>query len=140
MVVLVYVDDLILTGNDPSNCTRFKTYLDCCFHIKDLRKLRYFLGIEVARTVDSLFLCQRKYTLDILTEFGMLRARPVTFPMEQNLKLTMDSGVELQDAGQYGRLETILLLWHKDEVFVIENRSPAKGAYSEGLLNAKLTQ
>ncbi|KAL3735780.1 hypothetical protein ACJRO7_024843 [Eucalyptus globulus] len=36
--------------------------------------------------------------------------------------------------------ETILLLWYKDRVFAIENRSPAEGAYSEGLLNAKLTQ
>lgn len=36
--------------------------------------------------------------------------------------------------------ETILLLWYKDEVFAIENRSPAEGAYTEGLLNAKLTQ
>jgi len=36
--------------------------------------------------------------------------------------------------------ETILLLWYKNEVFAIENRSPAEGAYSEGLLNAKLTQ
>ncbi|CAA0837671.1 Rieske (2Fe-2S) domain-containing protein [Striga hermonthica] len=36
--------------------------------------------------------------------------------------------------------ETVLLLWYKDDVFAIENRSPAEGAYSEGLLNAKLTQ
>jgi hypothetical protein len=36
--------------------------------------------------------------------------------------------------------DEILLLWYKDEVFAIENRSPAEGAYSEGLLNAKLTQ
>lgn len=36
--------------------------------------------------------------------------------------------------------ETILLLWYKDEVFAIENKSPAEGAYTEGLLNAKLTQ
>lgn len=36
--------------------------------------------------------------------------------------------------------DTILLLWYKDEVFAIENRSPAEGAYSEGLINAKLTQ
>lgn len=36
--------------------------------------------------------------------------------------------------------ETILLLWYKNDVFAIENRSPAEGAYSEGLLNAKLTQ
>lgn len=36
--------------------------------------------------------------------------------------------------------EAILLLWYKDQVYAIENRSPAEGAYSEGLLNAKLTQ
>ncbi|KAL6327494.1 hypothetical protein AAG906_021569 [Vitis piasezkii] len=36
--------------------------------------------------------------------------------------------------------ETILLLWYKDQVYAIENQSPAEGAYSEGLLNAKLTQ
>ena len=36
--------------------------------------------------------------------------------------------------------EEILLLWYKDQVFAIENRSPAEGAYTEGLLNAKLTQ
>ena len=36
--------------------------------------------------------------------------------------------------------ETILLLWYKDELFAIENSSPAEGAYSEGLINAKLTK
>ncbi|OWM91419.1 hypothetical protein CDL15_Pgr017337 [Punica granatum] len=88
LIVLVYVDDLILTGNDPAQCTKFKQYLDDCFSIKDLGTLRYFLGIEVARQPDYLFLCQRKYTLDILQETGMLGARSTTFPMEQHLRLT----------------------------------------------------
>ncbi|PKI54422.1 hypothetical protein CRG98_025209 [Punica granatum] len=70
----------------------------------DLGKLRYFLGIEVARQSDSLFLCQRKYILDILQECGMLGARPATFPMEQHLRLSSDSGDDLPDPSCYHRL------------------------------------
>ena len=48
MKLLVYVDDIILAGNDSHACSKFKAYLDACFSIKDLRPLKYFLGIEVA--------------------------------------------------------------------------------------------
>ena len=48
MALLVYVDDIILTGNNSSACLSFKQFLDRCFGIKDLGKLKYFLGIEVA--------------------------------------------------------------------------------------------
>ena len=46
--VLVYVDDLIISGNNPTELQRFKTYLNHCFHMKNLGKLKYFLGVEVA--------------------------------------------------------------------------------------------
>lgn len=46
--VLVYVDDLIIAGNDNIALTAFKTYLSQCFHMKDLGVLKYFLGLEVA--------------------------------------------------------------------------------------------
>jgi len=49
MVLLIYMDDIVLTGNDPKLCTDFKENLDKCFHIKDLGTLKYFLGIEVTR-------------------------------------------------------------------------------------------
>jgi len=58
MALLVYVDDLVLTGNDPSICASFKQYLNQCFYIKDLKPLKYFLGIEVARNSQGIFLCQ----------------------------------------------------------------------------------
>ena len=45
MAIVVYVDDLILTGNDPDLCASFKKYLHECFSIKDLGTLKYFLGI-----------------------------------------------------------------------------------------------
>ncbi|PKI50880.1 hypothetical protein CRG98_028708 [Punica granatum] len=104
LIILVYVDDLILTGNDPAHYAKFKEYLDKCFSIKDLGKLRYFLGIEVARRSDCLFLCQMKYTLDILQETGMLDARPVAFPMEQHLRLDSKSGEDFSDPSRYRRL------------------------------------
>lgn len=56
--LLVYVDDIILTGNDSLACQQFKDYLNTCFQIKDLGPLKYFLGIEVARGPKGLFLCQ----------------------------------------------------------------------------------
>ncbi|KAJ9670784.1 hypothetical protein PVL29_026988 [Vitis rotundifolia] len=64
--VLVYVDDLIISRNDEMAVQQFKDYLSRCFHMKDLGKLKYFLGIEVARNSDGIFLCQCKYTLDII--------------------------------------------------------------------------
>ena len=70
--VLVYVDDLIISRSDGTVVQQFKDYLSRCFHMKDLGKLKYFLGIEVARNSDGIFLCQRKYTLDIIFEAGLL--------------------------------------------------------------------
>ena len=66
--------------------------------------LKYCLGIDVARSLKGLFLCQRKYTLDILSEAGLLGWRPAMFPMEQPVKLTNTSGTPLSDPVQYCRL------------------------------------
>ena len=68
MPVLVYVDDIVLTSNDTEVWNKFKAYLNICFNIKDLGSLKYFWGIEVARGSQDLFLCQRKYTLEIITD------------------------------------------------------------------------
>ncbi|CAH9099460.1 unnamed protein product [Cuscuta europaea] len=54
--VLVYVDDLLISGNDGAAIATFKSYLNDCFHMKDLGTLKYFLGIEVARSPTGIFL------------------------------------------------------------------------------------
>ncbi|KAL6565862.1 hypothetical protein OROHE_004917 [Orobanche hederae] len=102
--VLVYVDDLIISGNHSVALRSFKAYLSDCFRMKDLGPLKYFLGIEVARSTSGLFLCQRKYTLDIITEAGLLGAKPATFPIEQNHKLGLATGAKLTDKESYRRL------------------------------------
>lgn len=65
--LLIYVDDLILAGINHDACLIFKRYLHECFNIKDLSPLKFFLGIEVARSPVRISLCQRKYALDILS-------------------------------------------------------------------------
>jgi hypothetical protein len=104
LVVLVYVDDLIIAGNTPSVIKRFKLYLSTCFHMKDLGVLKYFLGIEVARNPTGIFLCQRKYALDIISEAGLLGAKPAATPLEQNHRLSLADGQLLSNPEQYQRL------------------------------------
>jgi len=93
MALLVYVDDLVLAGNDSTACAEFKSYLNRCFHIKDLGPLKYFLG---TRSPQGIFLCQRKYALEIIDECGLLGAKPAAFPIEPNHKLALTNGKSLQ--------------------------------------------
>ncbi|XP_021771787.1 uncharacterized protein LOC110735918 [Chenopodium quinoa] len=102
--VLVYVDDLIISGNNSSAISAFKKYLGECFHMKDLGVLKYFLGIEVARSPERIFLCQRKYTLDIILEAGLLGSRPKGFPIEQNHTLALAKVEPIADLEMYRRL------------------------------------
>ncbi|GJS46587.1 ribonuclease H-like domain-containing protein [Tanacetum coccineum] len=84
VALLVYVDDIVLTGNDEEEIENFKQFLSSKFQIKDLGKLKYFLGIEVLDENNCLFLSQRKYCLELLQEFGMLGCKPISIPMEAN--------------------------------------------------------
>lgn len=65
-VILAYVDDLLIIGNQLSIINSVKTDLAKYFNIKDLGTLKYFLGLEFTRTKDELFASQQKYALDLL--------------------------------------------------------------------------
>ncbi|RVW33361.1 Retrovirus-related Pol polyprotein from transposon RE2 [Vitis vinifera] len=71
---------------------------------KDLGKLKYFLGIEIAQSSSGVVLSQRKYALDILEETGMLDCKPIDTPMDPNAKLVPGQGEPLGDPGRYRRL------------------------------------
>lgn len=102
--VLIYVDDILVIGIDPQAILSSKGFLETQFHLKDLGTLKYFLGIEVARSSKGLLLCQRKYTLDILDDAGLLGCCTSDFPMEQHLKLHTNDGEALEGPTQYRRL------------------------------------
>ncbi|KAI3494496.1 hypothetical protein L1887_40744 [Cichorium endivia] len=84
LYLLVYVDDLILTGNDAHVIQSFITKLHNEFAIKDLGKLNFFLGLEVTYTDTGLFLNQSKYAHDILERAYLLDSKPVTTPLASN--------------------------------------------------------
>lgn len=99
--VLVYI---VVSGNDHAAIKVFKEYLSKCFHMRDLGMLKYFLGIEVARSPTGIFLCQRKYALDIISEVGLLGAKPASFPLEHNHNLALADGAFLSRPESYRRL------------------------------------
>lgn len=103
-LILVYVDDLLFSGNCMSSIQSLKAMLAQTFHMKDMGDLRYFLGIEISRSAEGIFMCQKKYANDIIVEFGMAGKRPLQLPMDVHLKLTPAVGDELPDPTVYQRL------------------------------------
>lgn len=75
---------MIVTSDDIDEMTKLKPYLQSEFDMKDLGGLKYFLGIEVIRSNQGIFLSQQKYVLDLLKETSMLGCQPIDTPTEQN--------------------------------------------------------
>ncbi|KAK2970862.1 hypothetical protein RJ640_022304 [Escallonia rubra] len=92
------------SGDDYEEMNRLKTILTKEFEIKDLGKLKYFLGMEVARSNKGISISQRKYTLDLLKETGMLGCKPVDTPMDPICKLGRKEGSSIVDKWRYQRL------------------------------------
>lgn len=103
-VLIVYVDDIVLTGNNEEEINHLKNLLSKEFEIKDLGHLTYFLGMEVARSSQGISVSQRKYVLDLLKETGMIGCKPVETPMDPNSKLVAQPEGIAVDKGQYQRL------------------------------------
>ncbi|GJU68849.1 ribonuclease H-like domain-containing protein [Tanacetum coccineum] len=85
IAILVYVDDIMITRNNGHEIDKFKRFLSSKFKIKDLGLLKYFLGIEVLEIENGLCLSQRKYCLELLSEYGLLACKPGATPLLQNV-------------------------------------------------------
>ncbi|OMP03343.1 Reverse transcriptase, RNA-dependent DNA polymerase [Corchorus capsularis] len=101
---LVYVDDIVLTGNDSVSVSQFVDKLSIEFSLKEPAPLHYFLGVETISTDDGMFLFQRKYIIDLLAKANMLDSKPVATPMSSSSSLTLTTGKPMEDGKSYRSL------------------------------------
>ena len=87
-LLVVYVDDIVITRNNMTCISSLKSFLCGQFHTRDLGMLKYFLGVEVMRSKRGIFLSQRKYVLNLLFETRKLAAKSCHSLMAQSLHLT----------------------------------------------------
>lgn len=100
----VYMNDILITGDDSDNITRLKAILSSEFEVNDLGLMKYFLGMEVARSKEGITVSQRKYTLNLLSETGMLSCKSSDIPLDPTLKLQARTTEAAVDRGRYRRL------------------------------------
>lgn len=103
MVLLLYVDDIILTGSDKDLFSHLIEALSTKFAMKDLGNLHYFLGIQVEATESGMFLHQNKYAEDILYQAGMAECNPMHTPLPLQLFSDAPSATELFPEPTYFR-------------------------------------
>jgi hypothetical protein len=88
LIVVLYVDDLVITRNIIDIIFILKEQLDDTLDMKDLGLLHYFLGLQVLPLSDGLFLSQSKYVMDLLTHFNMIKYKPCVTPFHSRVKLS----------------------------------------------------
>ena len=100
----MYVDNIIITGDDKAANLLLSQRLAQIFEVKSLGRMRYFLGIEVAYSKTGIFISQHKYIMDLLKETGMSDCKPSAVPIDPNSKLKIDEKDSHTDKGRYQRL------------------------------------
>ena len=81
LIVSVYVDDLLITGNHEQLVDEFKLKMKNKFEMNELGLLSYFLGMEITQSNSGCFVCQRNFTMKLLNKFAMDNCKPVSTPM-----------------------------------------------------------
>lgn len=104
LYLLVYVDDIIVTGSSCTKLSKLIITLAARFSLKDLGCLSYFLGVEVIPSAAGMFLSQRKYITDLLHKSGMADAKPASTPLSASVPLLKDSGDLLPSPTEYRAL------------------------------------
>ena len=98
---LVYVDDLIIAGSDPSLVDTIIQQLDSKFSTKDLKVLSFFCGVEGLATPTGLLLSQQNYVIDLLRKHNMLGSKPVSTPLVVGTSITAKDGTVLVNASMF---------------------------------------
>jgi hypothetical protein len=102
--LLVYVDDLIIMGDNVEEIQRIRKNLSIRFQMKELGDLKHFLRLEVEHTKEGIFLDQQKYTKYIVERYGMLDCKPISTPMDPNVKFKVDDDKNLENMTMYQKM------------------------------------
>ncbi|GJU49406.1 putative RNA-directed DNA polymerase [Tanacetum coccineum] len=101
LYILVYVDDIIVTGNNKGTIDNIICQLGSAFALKDLGPLNYFLGIEIVPHVSGILLSQKKYILELLQSAGLSNCNPVSSPMVTSSSLSLDDSTAFSNPVKY---------------------------------------
>jgi hypothetical protein len=104
LIISLYVDDLIFTGNDSILLQQFKSSMMNTFDMTDLGKMRYFLRIEVIQNDQGIFMCQEKYAKEILERFSMEKSNDVCSPIVTGTKLSKNDKSDEVDPTQFKQM------------------------------------
>ncbi|XP_068657940.1 uncharacterized mitochondrial protein AtMg00810-like [Aristolochia californica] len=104
VIVVLYVGDLVITGDHEDNIVKTREWLSQEFDMTDLGLLHYYLGIEVWQKSYHIFISQERYARELLSTFGMTESNPVVTPMEVNTKLSINDSSEKVDNKLYRKL------------------------------------
>nr|XP_016496400.1 PREDICTED: uncharacterized mitochondrial protein AtMg00810-like [Nicotiana tabacum] len=138
-IILMYVDDILIIGSSASLIQEdTKALLQHHFKIKDLGEMKYFRGLEIARSKAEIYVCQRKFALDLISDLGLAGSKHASTPLEVNQRLTSmayDKGLAvdtteideaIEDATSYQKLVGKLLyltMTRPDIAYAIQNLS-----------------
>ena len=123
LLVCVYVDDLIYTGNCIVLINDFKRIMVSEFEMTDLGFISYFLGLEVQQSEAGIFISQQKYVKDLLEKFNLKDCNPVKNSMITNQNFSLDDGEAKVDAQMYRSLVGSLLYLTNSRPYILQATS-----------------
>ncbi|CAH9074032.1 unnamed protein product [Cuscuta epithymum] len=132
--LLLYVDDIIITGNSPSFIYSFISCLGRYFAMKDLGDLHFSLGVQAVRLSKGLFLSQQKYVSDLLARFHLHTLKHVRTPLPSRTKLSLTDGELLADPTKYRSMRIFRYLQGTSAHGLLlqpDRSSPTVNAYSD---------
>ena len=95
ILLVVYVDDIVIIRSDSKGLLSLKFFLHNQFHTKNLRMLKFFLGVEVIRSKQRTMLFQRKHVLDMLYKIEKLGVKPCSTHMTPNVQLRNENYLQI---------------------------------------------
>ncbi|XP_026416560.1 uncharacterized protein LOC113311997 [Papaver somniferum] len=124
IIILIYIDDILITGSSLSACDQVICQLSNSLLVKDLGPILYFLGLEIMRNDTVMHLSQTKYIVELLKKTNTIDAKPYSSPAIANSKLSKHDGEFLVDASDYRSLVGDLqyATWTRPEIFYAVNQ------------------